>query len=171
MGKLVQVSNETVTSAVSTVTLTGINDNSNYIVTVRNVVPTTNERIFYIRFTNGGTAITTSNYNRALKTLLASGTFPDASDQNASEIRIEDLGNASGEIANGILHLYNFNDASEYSFANARWSISDQVNGRLLGGQGGYILESEQSCDGLEFHLESSDTFASGQFVLYKVVT
>lgn len=171
MGKLVQVSNQTVTSAVSTVTLTGINDNSNYIVTVRNVVPTTNARVFYIRFTSGGTAITTSNYNRAVKTLLATGTFPDASDQNASEIRIEDLGNDSGEIANGILHLYNFKDATEYSFVNARWSISDQVSGRLLGGQGGYVLATEQDCDGLQFYLESSDTFASGEFILYKVVT
>jgi len=166
-GSLIKIDEEIVTSAVASVTLTGIDSTYDvYMVRLNNVKPTTNERILYSRFTVSGTPDTSANYDRALKTLLTSTTFGNTSSTNQTEIRIEDLGTATGEQLNGVLYLFNFNNASEYCFATAEYTAIDQP-ARLIGGQGGYVHTVAQACDGIHFYLESSDNIASGTFTLY----
>ena len=60
---LVQVATNTVTSAVSSVTLTGIDSSDVYMIAMNNVVPVNNSVNLKSRVTKGGTADTTSNYN------------------------------------------------------------------------------------------------------------
>ena len=69
---------------------------------------------------------------------------------------------------NGLMYLYNFNNSSEYSLMTLEGT--NRLQGQnLLGETGGGVQTETQSCNGLEFFWESSSTFASGTFTLYKV--
>ena len=72
---LVQVATNTVTSAVASVTLTGIDSSDVYMVAYNNVVPATDSNYLYARFTESGTPNSTSNYDLADKDLRASEAF------------------------------------------------------------------------------------------------
>ena len=166
-GSLIKIDEEIVTAAVANVTLTGIDSTYDvYMVKVNNFIPSTDGTDMKIRVVESGTPNSTANYDRALKTLLTNTTFGNTSSTNQTEIRIEDLGTATGEQLNGVLYLFNFNNASEYCFATAEYTAIDQP-ARLIGGQGGYVHTVAQACDGIHFYLESSDNIASGTFTLY----
>ena len=166
-GSLIKIDEEIVTSAVASVTLTGIDSTYDvYMVRVNNVIPTTNERKLFIRFTVSGTPDTSANYDRALKTLLTNTTFANSYTTNQTEIDTQDLGTDTGEQFNAVLYLFNFNNASEYSFGTAEYTAIDQP-ARLVGGQGGFVNTVAQACNGIQFFLESSDNIASGTFTLY----
>ena len=117
MGKLVQVDTETVTSAVSSVTLTGIDSDDVYMLTINNVVPETDGNDFKLRVTESGTPNTTANYDYAYKRLRADTTFNNASSTNDNELDLStSIGNATGEQGSAILYIYNANNSSEYTF-------------------------------------------------------
>ena len=170
MSSLINIDEEIVTSAVASVTLGGANWDSSYdvyMVTINNVISTTNARILYARILkNDNTADSTANYDRAFKVLRTDTTFTNASSTNQTEFGVEDLGTATGESANGIFYLYNFNNASEYNFCTFELTNFDQA-ARLIGGQGGFVHTVSQNAKGLEFHMEASDTIASGTFTLF----
>ena len=67
-GKLVQVEKNIVTSAVGSVTLTGIDSDDVYMVAISNVFASADDD-FKIRITKSGTPQTDSNYDRASKDL------------------------------------------------------------------------------------------------------
>jgi hypothetical protein len=73
-GKLIQVSTNTVSSAVSTVTITGINTDDVYLCAWSNVFCSADDDIG-IRVTTSGTPDSDSEYDYASKDLKASGTF------------------------------------------------------------------------------------------------
>ena len=169
-GSLIKIDEEIVTSAVASVTLGGANWDSSYdvyMVRINNAVSTTNARILYMRILkNDNSADSTANYDRAFKALRTDTTFSNSSSTNQTEFGIEDLGTATGESANGVLYLFNFNNASEYNFCTFEFTNFDQT-AKLIGGQGGFVHTVAQNSKGLEFYLEASDTIASGTFTLY----
>ena len=63
--RLALVNRVTVTSQVSNVTLTGIDDDSVYVVTFNDVFIGGAQDFLYMRVTKSGTADTTSNYDNA----------------------------------------------------------------------------------------------------------
>ena len=67
---LVQVATNTVTSAVSSVILTGIDDDSVYMLSINDVVASADGKQLTIRVTASGTAKTTSDYYLLLKNTL-----------------------------------------------------------------------------------------------------
>ena len=69
-GKLIQVATSTVTSATPSVTLTGINTDDVYMVTLNNVQGDTDVKNLQVQVTASGTAQTTANYDFAKKTLV-----------------------------------------------------------------------------------------------------
>ena len=116
---LVQVDTETVTSAVSFVNLTGIDDDSVYMIAYNNFVPVTNGQNIKMRVTESGTANTTANYDVAQKRLFANTGFLNSSATNeTSYLGFEATGNGTGKNGNGIMYLYNFNNSSEFSFCS-----------------------------------------------------
>ena len=166
---LLQVATNTVTSAVSSVTLTGIDSDDVYMFAYSGVTPTTDDKNIYMRFTVSGTADSSSNYDSALKNLRTDNTFGNSSSTNQSSIGISyGIGSATGENANAIFYLYNFNNASEYSFITTEPVYAVYQNS-LQGHTGGAVLTVAQACDGVQFFLESSDNFEAGTFTLYKV--
>jgi len=169
-GKLIQVATETVTSAVASVTLTGIDSDDVYMVSYNNVTPTTNGDRVDFRVTVSGTPDTTANYDYAEKYLSVGGGFFNGYGTNATAYNLNNQQVATGLSNNGIMYLFNFNNASEYSF----WTIENAFfwTGTLglLGQQGGAVHTVAQSCDGVNFFATGSSNVESGTFTLYKVV-
>ena len=113
---LVQVATNTVTSAVSSVVLTGIDDDSVYMVACSNVKSVNDNVNPFLRFTVSGTGDSSANYDYAQKTLRADSSFGNDATTNDNEINLDNIGTGTGEQFNCILNLFNFNNASEYSF-------------------------------------------------------
>ena len=167
MGKLVQVATNTVTSAVASVTLTGIDSDDVYMIAYNNFVPATDGQNIRMRVTESGTANTTSNYDVAQKRMFANTSFLNSSATNqTSFLGFSGTGNGTGENANGIMYLYNFNNASEFSFCTWEQSVED---GNLAGRQGGGVFTSASACDGVQL-FSGSGNIDSGTFTLYKVI-
>ena len=169
---LLQVATTTVSGTPTTVQILGTTTtDAVYLVAMNNVRPTTDDKDLFCRVTTSGTADSSSEYDYAYKQLRADTTFANTVGANESSWRLEyAIGNVAGEeMFNGLMYLYNFNNSSEYSYMTLEGS--NRLQGQnLLGETGGGVQTEAQSCNGLEFFWESSSTFASGTFTLYKVV-
>ena len=167
-GSLVKIAETTVSSAVASVTLTGIDSTYDvYMVRFNNVAPETDATNLRVRFTVSGTPDSSSNYDRALKKLNASSSFGNTSSTNQDHLRTSSAGIGTGtsEVDNGILYLFNFNNASEYSFITVEETLFSSAETHS-GNQGGGVLTVAQACDGIQF-LMSSGNIDGGTFKLY----
>lgn len=171
-GKLVQVATSTVTSATPSVTLTGIDTDDVYMVTLNNVQCDTDIKNLQVQVTVSGSAQSTANYDYAKKTLRANTTFSNNADTNQTLVLVNtqlSLGTATGESMHGIQYLYGFNNASTYSFATDELVFMDYSATRTMGGQGGWVYKVAEAHDGVHYTF-SGGNIASGTFTLYKVV-
>jgi len=168
---LVQVATNTVTSAVASVTLTGIDSDDVYMVTVDNWKTDTNNRRCLARVTESGTANSTANYDYAGKFLYSSSSFFNRNGTNANQFEFEFIGTADSQAqSNIILYLYNFNSTTEYAFITNEMTNLD-YNGANIGQQGGGVFTVTGTArNGIEFFMASSANITSGTFTLYRVV-
>ena len=165
-GSLIKIAETTVSSATASVTLTGIDSTYDvYMLKMNNVLPDTDTVNFRLRFTVSGSADTSSNYDRAFKNLRADTTFGNTSSTNADHINIGGLGTTGNEMSNAILYLFNFNNASEYSFCTLEATTRNDQS-HLRGFQGGAVLKETQITDGVNFSMDSGN-IDSGTFTLY----
>ena len=165
-GSLIKIDEEIVSSAVASVTLTGIDSTYDvYMVRHNNVLSDTDSALVSVRFTVSGTPDTSANYDRAFKVFQTSTTFADASSTNQTSLLLDRLGTAGNEQHNGIFYCFNFNNASEYSFITLETTERIQT-GELRGLQGGTVLTVAQATDGIHFFLDSGN-YTSGTFTLY----
>ena len=111
---LVQVATNTVTSAVASITLTGINSDDVYLVAMNNILPDTDNGQIRLRVTTSGTADTSNNYDRAHTVLWSSNTFADVYTQNGSYWGYNQNGTGTGESQNGIMYLFDFGKRSRF---------------------------------------------------------
>ena len=164
---LVQVATNTVSSPVSSVTLTGIDSDDVYMVTIVGASPSSGVDEIRTRFTSSGTPISGNDYDYADKFLRASATF--INDYNTNQTSSRGTGNIDNafEGGNGIFYLYNFNNASEYSFMTIESVTYGLSEGR--GYQGGAVYTVAEACDGVHF-FPSTANIDSGTFTLYKVI-
>jgi len=169
-GQLVQVATNTVTSAVASVTLTGIDSDDVYMVAMNNVVPVTDSTFLHLRFTESGTPNTTSNYDRANKQLTAGASFGNASATNEDKTELTwQQSNTSSLSVQNILYIYNANNSSEYTFLtleNVGWEKSV---GQSMGRAGGAVFTVTSAVDGVNIFF-SSGNIASGTFTLFRCV-
>ena len=84
---LLQVATSTVTSSTANVSLTGVDDDSVYLLTVSNL-STQSDAQLRLQFTVSGSADTSSNYDETHHYLISNGSFSTFSRQNASEITL-----------------------------------------------------------------------------------
>lgn len=167
---LLQVSTNTVTGTPTTVSLTGINDDSVYLVAYNNVTVSSSGVEMMARVTVGGTADSSSEYDNAFKFFRADGSFSNASNTNGTVFDFKPQQVSAGRSANGLLYLYNFNNSSEFSFITMEhsffWSGSNGFSAHI----GGAVETEAQACDGIQFLCSGSGTYVTGTFTLYKVV-
>jgi len=169
-GQLIQVNTATVTVATPSVTLTGIDSDDVYMVAINNMIPSDDFRLGAFRFTESGTPNTTSNYDRAAKSLNASTTFSNNGFTNEAQGYTTDARNGTGgnESTQLIMYIFNANNSGEYTFCTIESSARD-ASGILYGRQGGNVLTVTSAVDGVQFFYISSN-IASGTFTLYKVI-
>ena len=164
---LVQVATNTVTSAVASVTLTGIDSDDVYMVAYSNAFMSSDGARLRVRFTVGGSADTSSNYDSARKDMYANQSFYNSSGANGTYLNGFSLGTTNPESSKGLYYLYNFNDSSEYSFVTIELQETNNA-GENAGLVGGAVLTVAQATDGIQFYA-STGNIASGTFTLYKV--
>lgn len=170
-GQLIQVDTETVTSAVSSVLLTGINDDSVYMVAFSNMRGVNDNAIPYMRITVGGTPDTTSNFRRANVEMKAYTSFVYNgynAGQNFLYVTSGGTGTSTGETAEGIIHLYNFNDATLNNSGTIN-AVTHTAQAQTESWTGGFLHNVAQSADGVQLYMSSGD-IASGVFTMYKYI-
>jgi len=173
-GKLIQVATETVTSAVASVTLTGIDSDDVYMLAVSNCIPVTNGANGELRVTKSGTAQSDSNYDFAFKGLRTDTTFSNLSSTGSSKWTYpigwstRNTASEAGVSGNAIIYLYNFNSSSEYSFITVE--TATKYSGGTLGPQGGAVHTVASASDGIHFQWSSGNIDVGAVFTLYKVV-
>jgi hypothetical protein len=176
-GSLVKISEETVTSAVASVTLTGIDSTYDvYKVVYSNLVSATDASIgsnfFQARFTESGTPNSTANYDRASKTLNSDTTFANNAATNETQFypSNQGVGTGTGEATNGILYIFNANNSSEYTFYTMEQASFTYLE-HLRGQQGGGVFTVTSAVNGIQFFNgtvgASTENFAGGIFTLY----
>ena len=170
-GKLIQVATNTVTSAVASVTLTGIDSDDVYMVAYNNLTADADDRSVNFRFTHSGTPQTSTNYASANKKLHSNIAFQNTSTTGFSYIKLDQfLGTGTSETGQGIIYLYNMNSTTEYAFCTFE-DVTQNYVPRLSGGQGGAVFQNTGTArDGVNFSLSSSANYTAGTFTLYRVV-
>ena len=170
-GSLIKIDEEIVSSAVSSVTLGGANwDNSYdvYKVVVSNVVTSADTQALIFRHLDtSNNPITSGNYDVAFKVLRTDTTFENGYGTGVTFAFIVDnyIGTATGEVANGVLYLFNSNNANEFTFHTVESTYRNNT-GVLRGAQGGGVLDSAVATKGVSIFMGSGN-IASGTFSLY----
>ena len=165
---LVQVATNTVTSGVAQVDLVGTTSDDVYMITFSGVNVTPDQDLFS-RVLKSSSADTTTNYDGADKTLRNDTTFGNSSYSNDNHFVLDYLGDDVSEMGNSILHLFNFNSSSEYSFLTIENCAVDNASPVLKGRQGGQVHTVASASNGMRFYVNSG-TITAGTFTLYKVI-
>jgi len=166
---LVQVATETVTSAVASVTLTGIDSDDVYMVAYNNVAPANDNIGLYAYITKSGTKQTDSNYDLAHKNMPVYTSFSNTGNPNEAKLNLGNFGTGTSETHQGIYYLYNFNSASEYSFITYEYLKMMADPNNLYGNMGGAVHTVASASDGMCF-AGASGNLTSGTFTLYRQV-
>ena len=170
-GSLIKI-DEKIASNDASITLGASNWDTSYdvyMVKYNNVTPSVDARSISLRVTKSGTADATSNYDYAYKVLNSASSFGNGAFTNDTEwqyLVIDNVGTGTSESANGILYLFNFNNASEYSFITAEVTeVNSSTTAR--GNQGGGVHTVASASDGLYFFDTAGGNIASGTFSLF----
>ena len=166
-GSLIKLSEQEVTSAVSSVTLSGLSSiYSVHMVVCSGIEVTANGGNIRTRFTQNGIVQTGTNYDVAGKQLRTNSTFSNSSSTNQTSFAIHFAGGtATGEANNFIYYLFDFVNADEYSFITFEETGLDQ-NAIHVGNQGGGVHTVQQSNDGIQFYSDAG-SIDNGVFTLY----
>lgn len=177
-GSLIKIDEFTVSTAVGSVTLGGGSNGSSglnasidstydvYMVEMTNCRIATDARTWRIRFTASGTANATANYDRALLVLRTDTTYTEQSSTNQTYFETEQGGTGTSEYMNANIYLYNFNNASEYSFLSYEGTSRNSA-GVLGGKQGGGVLTVNELNDGVNFITSGGNINTGSKFTLY----
>ena len=180
-GSLVLVDEFTISSAVSSVTIGGGSSGSStynfaidttynvYQLVYNNVGTSSDGRNVCVRVTKSGTADATANYDYSYKVLNASTSFGQAGFTNENEwqyLFVDNVGTGTSETASGTSYLFNFANASEYSFITADM-VEVNLTPHTRGNMGGGVHTVASASDGLYFFDDAGGNIASGTFTLY----
>ena len=168
-GSLIKIAETTVSSAVASVTLTGIDSTYDvYVFQYNNVESATVNKYMSLRFTESGTANTTSNYDYAYKVLKANTTFANASGSNGTFFYTHQnlFSTDAGQANNGTIYIFNANNASEYTFMTIEGTAFGASN-LSWGNQGGGVFTVTSAVDGVHFYMEDTGNLDKGTFTLY----
>ena len=179
-GSLVKVDEFTISSPVASVILGGGSSGSStlnvsidstydvYKVQVSNVKVNTDDALS-MRVTKGGTAQDDANYDDAKKYLKSGSGFGNISNTNATQVDFTatiDSG-ISASNGNGVAYLFNFANASEYSFVTIESTHFQYNDNEGRGFAGGFAHTVASASDGILFKTNGGNNITSGNFTLY----
>ena len=168
-GSLVLIQETTLSTPTASVVLTGIDTTYDvYKVVVSGIQPVTDNKNLLLKVTKGGTKQDDSEYDSSGKLLKSAASFSNTQGVDGTSFTFAfSLSNATSETANAILYLFNFANASEYSFITAESSFLN-LTPELVGFQGGFTHTVASASDGVSFEMESSVNINTGAiFKLY----
>ena len=166
-GSLVLIDSDTASTSAS-ITLTGMTSAYDvYMVTVNNVFPVNDNVYLHARFTESGTANTTSNYDSAYINLKDTDAFNNSQYTNRSNFYVGNnyIGTGTQEQLNGIFYIFNSQESGEYTFITQE-TVSAGHTFTVWGNQGGGVFTVTSTVDGIHFYLDSGN-ISSGNFKLY----
>ena len=167
-GSLIKINESIVSSAVPSVTLTGIDSTYDVYMVSHNNVLLSAASYLYLRLTESGTPNTTANYDVAYKQLKAQTTFANDSATNWTYfISSTTMSTTAGTSNNANHYIFNANNSSEYTFLTFEYSMISAA-GNLQGAQGGGVFTVTSAVDGIQFYA-SSGNIVSGTFTLYSL--
>ena len=170
-GKLVQVATETVTSDVGYVNLIGTTTDDVYMVAISNLRGANDNAIPYLKILVGGSVDTSSSFRRANVEMKAYASFVYNgynAGQNFMYFTSGGTGTATGETAEGIIYLYNFNDATQNNSGTID-TVTHTAQAQTESWTGGFVHNVAQSSNGIQIVM-SAGNITSGTFTLYRVV-
>lgn len=166
MGSYVEIDSGTASSS-SSIELTGIDTTYNvYMATWKDVAPANDNTGMYIRVTTGGTPDSDSEYDQAVYNLLSYAAFEIGYGAGSAYWNMGNIGTGSSETQQGVAYLFNFGDASEYSFLTLEKTNMMADPNNLYGQHGALVHTVAEANDGLSFYIASGN-IASGEFRLY----
>jgi len=176
-GSLIKIDEFTVSSAVASIILGGGSNGSSglnasidstynvYMVAFENFAGATDTVVRKARITKSGTIQTDAEYDSAFKGLNVDASFDNSATANQTDFSFGWSGTGTYEKGAGIMYLYNFNNASEYSFGTFE-TVGVNFAANTRGQTGGFVHTVASASDGISFHLHSGN-IASGEFKLY----
>ena len=166
-GSLIKIDEEIVSSAVSSVDLTGIDSTYDvFKVIVINLQCDTDVNDVKCWVLESGTANTTSNYDRGSDLLRASTSFATQSATNETSWDMgTNIGTGTGESSNFVQYIYNANKSSGYTFMTKEVAELNSTP-ELVGQQGGGVYTQNTAINGLTYFMNSGNIDA-GTFRLY----
>ena len=178
-GSLIKVDEFTVSSGVSSIIIGGGSSGSSsenfaidntynvYMLQYHNLFMSNDGSSTRIRFTVSGSGDSSSNYDNARVNLYPNQSFYDGSNQNIDYMPNLAGGTTSPESQQGTMYLFNFSNASEYSFSTLELTGATETP-EYYGVMGAFVLTDAQATDGVQFYT-TSGTISSGSFKLYGI--
>ena len=167
-GSLIKIDEEIISSAVSSVTLAGIDSTYDvYKLIVNNVHPSSADSNLGIRVTESGTANTTSNYDNAGKFLRTAVSFGNSSNTNQDKFGFGSFVGAgdTGDRVQGVFYIFNAPDSSEFTFITFE-KIQTAESNEMTGNMGGGVFTSASAVDGVHIFINTGN-METGTFTLY----
>ena len=169
-GSLIEIQKVTVSSAVSGVTLTGIDSTYDvYKLVINNLTPSTINADVYLQVTEGGSVSADSDYDEVAKQFRTDTTFSNLTDRNrAFWVLSGSLNNTAGKGFQNVTYIFNAYDSSQYTMVTIDSNYLAEDGSTLLGIVGGRTYTQNTSVDGVYIKCEGpTSTIASGTFTLY----
>ena len=153
----------------ATLTLTGIDSNDVYMVTLNNLYMNTSGARPRLRFTKASddSADDSSNYDYANPDMYAGQAFYYNKGANTSYYNGFSIGTGDSQSLRGVYFLYNFYDSSEFSYLTYEECTTNDA-GEYATRPGGLVLTVAQSCNGMQWH-SNNNNIASGTATLYRL--
>lgn len=166
--KLRQVDKATASSS-ATLAVNGIDNDSVYMVVVRDLHPSNDNQNLYVRVNVSSTAKSDAFYQESGEFLDSTTTNGDKHNLNGTSFVAHiAIGNAGVESANGIYMLYNFNDSGSYS--NITFQNTDSTyNNAVVGYKAGGYRNKNESNNGLTWFFNTGN-IEYGEVTLYEIV-
>tara|TARA_R100000008_G_C3563627_1_gene157741 strand:+ start:591 stop:1100 length:510 start_codon:yes stop_codon:yes gene_type:complete len=167
---LVQVANHTMTSAASTVTITGITTNDPHVLFYRDVYMTSDGAVPAWRLTKASddSANSSSNYDNARMNIYSSQGKYDGANEGLTSFSSIGTGTTSSECHQGMLTLINCTDSSSYTYSIWQQIMTTETP-EYIGPHGGGSLKVNEAHNGVQFFANTGN-IANGRFTIYKVV-
>jgi hypothetical protein len=173
-GSLIKIQETTVSSATANVTLTGIDTTFDVYKFIISNLKVSSDDVPALRVTKSGTADTTANYDYAFKNLKADTSFSNGSGTNETKAfimpTVDDGTGNTGANANAEIYLFNFSNASEYSFLTVEGAQFQANEHTARGYQGGFVHTVASASDGVQIFNINGNNIAGGDFKLYGLV-
>jgi hypothetical protein len=172
-GSLIKIDEQIVTSAVSSVTLSGIDSTYDvYMLQVNNCDFSVGASLsLRVVKASDSSVDSTANYDSAFKGIRTISSFSNISSTNQTSYAnlIWSQSATNTDTGQGIFYLFNFYNSSEYSFVTSEsvaYGFPNGANTETLGNAGGGVHTVAQSNSGVNL-FGTSGNIEAGTFTLY----